>query len=168
MLIYNYHPDSGEFMGTSEADPNPVETGEFIIPAHATTIEPPGDPSAGHAMAWDGSDWVEIEDHRGEVWWNDAGEPMTVNMIGRPVDHGLVSEPPPQPEPPLVAKIRFALVHDGTVLQTLEADCPMQWQLLDGCRMVVDADAKARPGYLYDGTTFAPPPAPAEPANDAA
>lgn len=158
MLIYNYHPDSGEFMGASEADPNPVQPGDFIIPANATTIQPPGDPSSGHAMAWDGKDWIEIEDHRGETWWTAAGESMTINKIGNPVDYELQAEPPPAPTPLPVARLRFALVHDGVVVQTLEADCPMRWQLLEGCRMVVDEDALAQPGYSFDGKSFKPPP----------
>lgn len=159
MLIYNYHPDSGEFMGATEADPNPVRPGEFLIPANATLIEPPGDPAAGNAMTWDGSEWVEIKDHRGETWWNTAGEPMTINKIGDPAEHDLQSEPPPPPPEPPVARLRFALVHEGIVVQTLEAECPMRWQLLEGCRMVLDEDAQARPGYSFDGTSFKPPPA---------
>lgn len=172
MLIYNYHPDSGEFMGTSQADAAPWNSEEFLIPANATTEPPPeGGPAEGHAITWNGKAWVEVGDHRGEIWWNADGQPMTINQIGDPLDHGLVAEAPeprPKPEPPAVARIRFALVHNEIVLQVLEAECPMQWQLFEGCRMVVDGDALARPGYSYDGTTFQKPPPPPEPIDDAA
>jgi hypothetical protein len=41
MLVYNYDPDSREFVDASEADADPLTPGEFLIPAHATTIAPP-------------------------------------------------------------------------------------------------------------------------------
>ena len=41
MLIYNYHPITRHFTGTSEAEYSPKEFNVFLIPAHATDIEPP-------------------------------------------------------------------------------------------------------------------------------
>lgn len=164
MLIYNYHPDSGEFVGSSEAEASPFDDGEYLIPAFATTLAPPEQTTEGNALVFDGEAWGEVEDHRGETWWTAAGEPMTINKIGNPVDYELKSEPPPPPPALPVARLRFALVHDGIVVQTLEADCPMRWQLLNGCRMVVDEDALAQPGYSFDGKSFKPP----EKADDAA
>lgn len=41
MKIYNYHADSGQLIGDSIADADPLHEGQWLIPAHATTIAPP-------------------------------------------------------------------------------------------------------------------------------
>lgn len=40
MEIYNYNPQTLLFTEISEADPNPLEPGQYIIPAYATTEIP--------------------------------------------------------------------------------------------------------------------------------
>jgi hypothetical protein len=39
--IYHYHPETGDFLEPSLADPSPLEPDVFLIPAYATDIEPP-------------------------------------------------------------------------------------------------------------------------------
>ena len=41
MLVYNYHPITLEYTGCSEADPDPLDEGRWLIPACASTIAPP-------------------------------------------------------------------------------------------------------------------------------
>jgi hypothetical protein len=41
MKIYNYNPENGYFVGESFADESPLETGVYLIPAHATEIPAP-------------------------------------------------------------------------------------------------------------------------------
>ncbi len=39
--IYNYHHETGEYLGPSEGFESPLEPGVVLLPAHATLIEPP-------------------------------------------------------------------------------------------------------------------------------
>jgi hypothetical protein len=124
MQIWNYHPITGELLGPGVADPNPMEPGEWIMPAHATTASP-GDPRAGHVYQFSGSAWQSVPDHRGEMWWRaDAEfntEPVLIDLIGDPAefDPPLTNVEPPAPPvvvPPVVVtakQIRLALNQIG-------------------------------------------------------
>lgn len=61
MKIYNYSPDTGAFIGESEADESPLEPGVVIIPAYATAIEPPAT-HAGKYPAFDGVTWHILDE----------------------------------------------------------------------------------------------------------
>lgn len=41
MEIFNYHPLTGEFLGTGVADDNPLDPANPIVPGYATSIAPP-------------------------------------------------------------------------------------------------------------------------------
>lgn len=68
MDIHNYD-DEFAFTITTQAQPNPREVGEFLIPAKATTIAPPSIP-AGQCAIFNEQlqTWSLTEDHRGLVW----------------------------------------------------------------------------------------------------
>ena len=69
--VYNYNPDTGEYLGLETAHESPMEPGVYLIPAHATTIAPP-EADAGHVAVFAGGAWTLVEDHRGEVWYDTA------------------------------------------------------------------------------------------------
>lgn len=41
MQIYHYDPATGVYTGTGLADPDPLDEGNWLVPAHATTRTPP-------------------------------------------------------------------------------------------------------------------------------
>lgn len=146
MEIWNYHPITGELLGPSVADPNPVEEGEWLVPAHATPVAPP-ERQDGHAVVFAGSSWANVPDHRGEVWWmadaTDNTDPRAIAAIGDPTtfDPPLTNvepaAPPAPPPPPIVVsarQIRLALnqlglraVVEGWV-QAADQDTKDTWQ----------------------------------------
>ena len=67
MKIYNYYPDYKYFYLESEADPSPLQPGVFLIPAHATDIEPPTCES-NQIQIFNGTSWNIIEDRRGTYY----------------------------------------------------------------------------------------------------
>ena len=64
MQIYNYDRATGEYLNTSVASPNPLEDGEFLMPADSTTTAPLS-AREGYAVVLNGSDWEYVEDNRG-------------------------------------------------------------------------------------------------------
>lgn len=57
MKIYNYDT-YGYFVSESDARPNPLEPGNYLIPAMATTIAPPAVP-IDKAARFFGGEWIE-------------------------------------------------------------------------------------------------------------
>lgn len=60
MKIYNYHFATGLLLGDSFADPDPLEEGNWLIPANATTVEPPA-PQAGKTIHFVDGAWTYID-----------------------------------------------------------------------------------------------------------
>ena len=67
MKIYHYHPDYKYFYCECEADPSPLEPGVFLIPAHATDIEPPTC-ELNQIQIFNETSWDIIEDKRGTYY----------------------------------------------------------------------------------------------------
>ena len=57
MKIYHAHPRTGEYVGVTDARPDPREPGQFLIPAHAYT-DAPGAAPAGKVMVREAGRWV--------------------------------------------------------------------------------------------------------------
>lgn len=105
MNIYRYSSVNGEYLGTGTADPDPLADGEWLFPANST-VTPPPTTQTNKARVWENGEWLQIDDHRGETWW-DGRNPVTITELGDPTDLGLSSQEPPAlptvPVPRLVA-----------------------------------------------------------------
>lgn len=60
MIVYNYHPITHEYTGYSEADPDPLEDGRWLIPANATTVSPP-DQITGKSRNFVNGSWCYLD-----------------------------------------------------------------------------------------------------------
>lgn len=100
-IVYHYHRMSGEYLSSSLADADPMESGRWVVPASATLVEP-ATTSEGFATVFVDGEWREVEDHRGEAWWDENGNPVDIDFLGDPADRGLTDvapEPEPEPDP---------------------------------------------------------------------
>lgn len=97
MTIYHYNSDTGEFVGSSEAEESPREPGVFLIPLHAT-IEPAPEIPEGKRAIFSDDHWT-LEDIP-----TPGPEPE--------------QEPEPEPESPMTME-RFALLQGYTAFDLL-------------------------------------------------
>ena len=69
MIIYNYNPSTGEYIGTGEAKESPREPGEFFNPANAVTAVPPT-VGVNEVACWNGA-WVGRKSRyfRGKIYY---------------------------------------------------------------------------------------------------
>ncbi len=61
-ICYGYNNDN-VYSGTELAFEDPMEEGNYPLPANATFVEPP-ELEAPYVNVWDGEKWVATEDHR--------------------------------------------------------------------------------------------------------
>lgn len=62
LMLYTYHPATGEYIGSRQAQ---VVNGKPLTKnAYATTTPPPAFIPEGHVARWTGSEWELVEDHR--------------------------------------------------------------------------------------------------------
>lgn len=108
MNIYHYHPGSGAFVESGIADPDPLDAGNWLIPANATTTPPPSC-RVGEWPKFDpeSNTWVCLPDHRGELWFNSESKPALITFLGDPTEVGFMKELPPPPV--TVQTFRFAV-----------------------------------------------------------
>lgn len=59
MLVYSYDATTGEYLGSEDAHPNPLEPGNFLIPAFATDIAPPSELS-GFVRVFSNGSWTQV------------------------------------------------------------------------------------------------------------
>ena len=105
---YHYHPTTGEYLGSSNADPSPLEPGEYLYPAHSTPLAPPADIPAGKVARYQAGAWELVDDLRGTKYWTADGVEHTQDALGAlPV--GVALEAPLPPPPSIEQQIASAL-----------------------------------------------------------
>lgn len=73
MNVYKYNEKTKEYIGTEQAQLDPLETKKqqkniYLLPANATFKEPP-EAHEGFARVWNGEAWEQVEDNRGTEYW---------------------------------------------------------------------------------------------------
>ncbi len=91
MKIYNYHYQTGEYVGDSDAPKDPLETklqghDVFLVPGNATTVGPP--PFGINEVAVYLNGWGVQQDHRATTVWrkSNAREEKIVSIGPIPND----------------------------------------------------------------------------------
>ncbi|WP_182417938.1 hypothetical protein [Bartonella sp. HY038] len=93
--IYNYHPSSLEYLGTTFADRSPMEEGVWLFPAFSTLQSPPKFKKNQNVVFLPEQDkWQIIADYRGDVWFDSNGTKVEITTLGNPAEIGLLRQPP--------------------------------------------------------------------------
>jgi hypothetical protein len=102
MKIYLCNLITGHLVTSRDATLDPVDQ-QPMISAGATTIAPPP-AQAGFVRCFIGGEWLQVEDHRGETWY-DNRTPVLIGQLG-PVIEGLTAEPAPLTDEEKLAALR--------------------------------------------------------------
>lgn len=96
MKVYHYHPESGEYLGSSEARKSPLDPNAVLIPGNATTDPPPPE-EPGVAVVRVGGQWEQWPDLRGaKAWTTDTKQETVIAELKAPgaYDGVAFTEPP--------------------------------------------------------------------------
>ena len=83
MKIYNYNSVTGEYINESQADESPLEKGVYLIPANATTLEPPMS-GTNQVVIFENNTWSLKSDFRKETFYdsNNNYAAIVIDFIG--------------------------------------------------------------------------------------
>ncbi|OQW74869.1 MAG: hypothetical protein BVN35_09650 [Proteobacteria bacterium ST_bin11] len=81
MDLYHFHHVTGEYLGASIADPDPLIPGAFLVPAWTTPISlPTAEPN--QVAVFNGVEWALFSDYRGTIYFTDDGATREITDIG--------------------------------------------------------------------------------------
>ena len=81
MKIYHFDKETGEYVGSDNADIDPLNPDNYLIPAGATTLKPPTKRQGKVNMFKDGR-WSQINDKRGQQYFDNDGHEITITALG--------------------------------------------------------------------------------------
>lgn len=139
MDLYHFDPSTGVLTGVSEADPDPLESGGWLVPAFSTLDVPPL-ASTGHVPVRVGQEWEIIEDHRGKTGYTADGEAKEVTAPGALPALIVTLDPPPSAE---------HVWAEGAWQADIEAMRAAKLREIDAAR-----DAAITGGFEFDGVMY--------------
>ena len=94
--IWHFDPITGECLSQSDAEPDPIEEGRFLLPAYATFNSPP-EVAAGQVAVMSDTGWTVKSDLRGAQYWLPDGSRHTIGEIGEDKPAGALDAAPVLP-----------------------------------------------------------------------
>lgn len=81
MLVFIFSPDNFDFLGTEQAQPSPLEPGEYLLPGNSTLTPPPT--LVDHqAAVWRTDHWEIVPDWRGVDFYDADHNPYKISELG--------------------------------------------------------------------------------------
>jgi hypothetical protein len=116
---------------SSEADQDPLDESNWLIPAYATGVEPP-EVEDGKSRVFNGDVWSKVEDNRGVVYWDENGDEQEQKGLG-PLPEGTSLTAPETPISELAESKRREI---EIALETAKS-LGLSWTMPDGTVEVV-------------------------------
>lgn len=98
--IYNYDRATGLYLGQAQADPDPLQPGQWLMPANATPDAPPLAAAGQVAVYTDVRGWQLAQDHRG-TWYKADGQAVQIDDLRADIS-GMTRSAPPSPDHVLI------------------------------------------------------------------
>jgi hypothetical protein len=100
---------TGLLLEAVEADPSPLEPGQWLIPGGCVDAPTPPALAANEALRWVDGVWTVLADFRGHSYWLADGSFHTIDTAGAtPPAEALYTEPEPVPRLPTAVTMRQA------------------------------------------------------------
>ena len=97
MIAYIYDEITKEFLYEVQVEESPLEQGVILMPPNAT-LEPLNENKENYAQIFNGTNWVYVEDYRGQTVWKSYSENMVIEELGAIPEGWSLEQPEPSEE----------------------------------------------------------------------